>query len=53
MNPELFGVYANMLLVMVLSTFSFFMIFMKSEYATFPMVRASHAFSAIEKALFL
>ena len=52
-NPALFRVCANVLLVNVLSTFLFSSIFVESEYATFSMVRAPHANSAIKKALFL
>ena len=52
-NPALFRVGANVPLVSVLGTFLFLSIFMKSEYATFSMVRASRAFLAIKKALFL
>ena len=39
---------ANVLLVSVLSTFLFSSIFVESEYATFSMVRAPHANSAIK-----
>ena len=52
-NLALFRVCANVLLVSVLSTFLFSSIFVESEYATFSMVRAPHANSAIKKALFL
>ena len=52
-NPALFRVCANVLLVSVLSTFLFSSIFVKSEYVTFSMVRAPHANSAIKKALCL
>ena len=52
MNPALFRVCANVPLVSVLSTFLFSSIFVESEYATFSMVRAPHANSAIKKALF-
>ena len=53
LNPALFRVCANVPLVSVLSTFLFSSIFVESEYATFSMVRAPHANSAIKKALFL
>ena len=52
-NPALFRVCANVPLVSVLSTFLFSSIFVESEYATFSMVRAPHANSAIKKALFI
>ena len=52
-NPALFRVCANVLLVSVLSTFLFSSISVESEYATFSMVRAPRANSAIKQALFL
>ena len=48
-TPALFRVCANVHLVNVLGTFLFLSIFVKSEYATFLMVRASRVKSAINK----
>ena len=48
-NPAVFRVCANVPLVSVLSTFLFSSIFVESEYATFSMVIAPRANSAIKK----
>ena len=52
-DPALFRACANVALVSILSIFVFLIIFMKSEYATFSMVRGPRPFSDAKKALFL
>ena len=52
-DPALFRACVNVALVSILSIIAFCIIFMKSEYDAFSMVRAPHANSAIKKALFL
>ena len=49
----LFWACANVALVSILSIIAFFIIFMKSEYVTFSMVRAPHPFSDAQITLFL
>ena len=52
-DPVLFWACANVALVHILRRIAFFIIFMKSEYVTFSMVRAPHPFSDAKITLFL
>ena len=52
-DPALFRACANVALVSILSIIAFFIIFLKSEYVTFSIVRVPHPFSDAKITLFL